>query len=124
MTRPFGKPPPKAMSSVRAPVGMVSTLMRVDSPNRTIAPLPKLRSIWDSTEVRAFCFSEFSVVVFIDASFFAICGTRVDPLRSLLINCTTRMLAVIFGVWRFWEDLVEDSLFWGGPGHSPAFRRH
>jgi len=34
------------------------------------------------------------------------------------------MLAVIFGVWRFWEDLVEDSWFWGGPGHSPAFRRH
>ncbi|PSB39884.1 hypothetical protein C7B67_29200, partial [filamentous cyanobacterium Phorm 6] len=63
------------------------------------------RQIWDSTEVRAFCFSVFSVV-FVDASFFAIFGTRVDPLRSLLINCTTRMLAVIFGVWRFWEDLV------------------
>jgi len=45
-------------------------------------------------------------VVFVEASFFAIFGTRVDPLRSLLINCTTRMLAVIFGVWSFWEDLV------------------
>jgi len=69
--------------------------MRVASPNRTIDPLPKLRSIWDSTRFRAFCFSGFSVI-FIEVSFFAIWGTRVGPLGSLLINCTTRMLADTF----------------------------
>jgi hypothetical protein len=59
---------------------MVSTLMRAASPKRMMEPLPKLRSIWFSTKLRAFSFSGLFVIwVAINASR-TVLGIAVDHL--------------------------------------------